>query len=227
MSAPFDVYADDYEAALERGVSLSGEHSSYFARRRVEWLGGRIAELGAPSRTLLDLGCGNGSTTPFLLRLPGAQRLTGTDISTELLDVARRDHGSDRAEFIPLDSPPVGQIDVAYCNGVLHHIPPAERATAVRYVRDALRPGGLFALFENNPWNPGTRAVMRRIPFDRDAVTLSALEARRTLRAGGFEPVRTDFLFIFPHVLRAFRGLERPLVRLPFGAQYLVLARRA
>jgi SAM-dependent methyltransferase len=226
MAAQFDAYADDYEASLERGISLSGEDSSFFARGRVEWLGERLAQLAAPSRTLLDYGCGTGSTAPLLLGLPGVQHVIGTDISTELLDVARRDHGSDRVRFVALDSPPVGQIDVAYCNGVLHHIVPAERAAALTYVRDALRPGGLFALWENNPWNPGTRAVMRRIPFDRDAQTLSAPEARWTLRAAGFELLRTDFVFIFPHALRALRGVERHFVRLPLGAQYLVLARR-
>jgi hypothetical protein len=62
-------------------------------------------------------------------------------------------------------------------------------------------PRGIFAFWENNPWNPGTRYVMSRIPFDRDAITVSAIEARGLLRAGGFEVIRTDFLFIFPKFL--------------------------
>jgi SAM-dependent methyltransferase len=226
MAAEFDAYAGDYESALAQGVRLSGEDSSFFAEGRVAWLRERLAELGAPSRTLLDFGCGTGSTTPFLLALPGAEHLVGTDVSGELLEVARREHGSERAEFIPLRDPPAGRIDVAYCNGVFHHIPPIERPAAVAYVREALRPGGLFALWENNPWNPGTRLVMRRIPFDRDAVTLSAPGTRGMLRAGGFDVVRTDFLFVFPRALSALRPLERRLAGLPLGAQYMVLARR-
>ena len=67
-------------------------------------------------------------------------------------------------------------------------------AAAIDYVLRSLRPGGLFAFWENNPWNPGTRYVMSRIPFDRDAITLSPLEARQLLRVGGFEILRTDFL---------------------------------
>jgi len=46
------------------------------------------------------------------------------------------------------------------------------------------------------------------------------------LRAGGFDVLRTDFLFYFPRVLRLLRGLERLLVRLPLGAQYQVLCRK-
>ena len=67
---------------------------------------------------------------------------------------------------------------------------------------------------------------MRRIPFDRDAITLSAIEARRLLKAGGFEIVRTDFRFVFPKVLAPLRGLEPALAKAPAGAQYMVLARK-
>ena len=90
----------------------------------------------------------------------------------------------------------------------------------------SLVPGGLFSFWENNPWNPGTRYVMSRIPFDRDAITLTPPEARRLLRAGGFEIVRTDFLFIFPRILGWLRGFERFAATLPLGAQYHVLCRK-
>ena len=42
----------------------------------------------------------------------------------------------------------------------------------------ALLTGGVLALFENNPWNPGTRLVMKRIPFDRNAQTISPRAGR-------------------------------------------------
>jgi hypothetical protein len=89
-----------------------------------------------------------------------------------------------------------------------------------------LKPGGLFALFENNPWNPGTRYVMSKIPFDRDAVMLRASETSRRLVDGGFEILTVDFLFVFPALLRWLRPLERHLASVPLGAQYLVLGRR-
>ena len=67
---------------------------------------------------------------------------------------------------------------------------------------------------------------MSRIPFDRDAVTLSSYEAQKMLKDGGFEVLRTDFLFIFPRCLRSFRGVEPMLSKLPFGAQYQILCRK-
>jgi SAM-dependent methyltransferase len=121
---------------------------------------------------------------------------------------------------------PSEEIDLAFCNGVFHHIPLSERAAAVNYVYRSLQPGGLFALWENNPWNPGTRYVMSRIPFDHDAITLTPPEARRLVQAGGFEILQMDFLFIFPKMLRWFRWIEPLVSRLPLGAQYQILCRK-
>jgi len=225
-SSTFDLYANDYEATLQRGLSLSGEDSFYFARERVAWLGRRLQELGGSGATILDYGCGTGSTTQYLLGLPGARRLVGADSSLESLKVARREHGSVHATFVPISEPPAeGSVDIAYSNGVFHHLRPDERPAALRWIARALRPGGLFALFENNPWNPGTRLVMSRIPFDRDAKTLSPIEARRMLRAADFNVVASDSLFFFPRALRLLRPLERRLARAPLGGQYLALAR--
>lgn len=224
--AAFDEFADDYGAALQQGLRLSGEDSAYFAAARTAWLGRRLDEMGVTPGTILDFGCGTGSTVPYLLDLPGCHRVIATDESAGLLDVARRDHRDANATFVTLGEKLDAEADVAYCNGVFHHIPPVERARAVAYVWKALRPGGVFAFWENSPWNPGTRLVMRRIPFDRDAIMLSPPQARRLLRDGGFGVVRTDFAFIFPNVLRSLRKVERYLVRLPVGAQYLVLARK-
>jgi SAM-dependent methyltransferase len=223
----FDVYAADYDVALAHGLSVSGEDKSYFARGRIEWLRGCLQPIQESFQTVMDYGCGTGSASDFFFDVLGVDRLIGTDISPKALEIARQKHSSERTQFLLFDQyQPSGQIDLAFCNGVFHHIPPNERAAAVDYIYRALRPGGLFAFWENNPWNPGTRYVMSRIPFDRDAITLTPSEARRVLRASGFEILRTDFLFIFPRMLNWFRGIEPFLSRLPFGTQYQVLCRR-
>jgi hypothetical protein len=64
---------------------------------------------------------------------------------------------------------------------------------------------------------------MSRIPFDRDAITLSPLEARRRVREAGFKLLRTDFRFYFPRMLKWLRPLEMLGVKVPLGSQYLVL----
>lgn len=222
----FDSFAENYDQALEQGISVSGENKDFFAQQRVQWLAAQLANRGHAVRRILDFGCGTGTATPFLREaFPGAE-IVGTDISEQSLAVARRDHGGDGIEYAPYPAYRTPRpFDAAYCNGVFHHIPLDQRDAATRYVFSALRPGGIFGLWENNPWNPGTRYVMSRIPFDRDAITLSPPVARRLLRNSGFEILRTDALFIFPRALGALRFMEAWVSRLPLGAQYQVLAR--
>jgi SAM-dependent methyltransferase len=223
----FDAYASQYDAALAEGLSVSGETKDYFAQGRVDHLAGRLQELRFRPGSILDFGCGTGTNTPFLLNLDGVSSLLGVDISESSLNIARRLIPDKRAAFSPLDQyRPDGRFDLVFTNGVFHHIPLAERSAAIDYILRALRPGGLLAFWENNPWNPGTRYVMSRVPFDRDAITFSSHEAEGLIRAGGFEVLRTDFLFIFPKMLGFLRSLEPTLVRLPLGAQYQLLCRK-
>jgi SAM-dependent methyltransferase len=224
----FDAVATSYEAALQQGLCLSGEGPDYFAERRIAWTR-RLLE-GSTIRSALDFGCGVGLAAPRLAEHFQPATVWGFDPSTAAIARAERDHrncSTTRFEFLSDGSAlPAGEIDLAYCNGVFHHIPPADRLAALATIRRALRPGGWLALWENNPWNPGTRWVMRRIPFDRDAIVLSPPQTRRMLRAAGFHVIRTDAWFLFPRALSWLRPIESLVHRLPVGGQYVVLARK-
>jgi SAM-dependent methyltransferase len=220
----FDECAEDYEAQLNQGLSCSGESREFFARGRLVWLKQCLDAIGFRPTSVLDYGCGTGLATPLFIELLGARSVVGIDVSAKSLEVARRTYGHLASGFhLPSDDEPTGQIDLAFCNGVFHHIPPKDRSEAVSYILRCLRPGGIFAFWENNPWNPGTRFIMSRVPFDRDAIMLSAPEARRLVRRAGFEVVRTDSCFFFPNALKALRWIEPFLAKLPFGGQYQVL----
>jgi SAM-dependent methyltransferase len=229
MSTPastFDEYVEDYEAVCSQGLRLSGESRDYFARRRVEHTCRQVPSPGE-LRLVVDFGCGLGHTAPYLAADFPRAGVVGVDTASRAVEAATQRYGNERVAFGTSLAALAGRsADLVYCNGVFHHIPPPDRPAAASAVFDALAPGGLFALWENNPWNPGTRLVMRRIPFDRDAITLSVVESRRLLRSVGFEVVRTRSYFYFPALLRPFRGLERFLGWLPLGAQYCVLGRK-
>ena len=222
----FDQYAADYDGALAQGISVSGEDKEFFARGRILWLR-RILDHNLTLKSALDFGCGTGQAAPLLKEIMKSERILGVDISEGLLGMAQREQGGVGIEFRALKNhQAAADFDLAFCNGVFHHIPLAERAGAVNHVFRSLKPGGIFALWENNPWNPGTRYVMSRIPFDRDAIMLSPPTAQKMLCAGGFEILRTDFHFFFPRPLSWLRGMEPSLSKLPLGTQYQVLARR-
>jgi SAM-dependent methyltransferase len=216
--------ADEYEAMLQRGIGLSGEDQQFFVAGRVRDLEGQLPSGWRPLR-ILDFGCGLGHAAKYLAeRFPDAE-VVGLDTASNALNEAQRTYGSARIRFQHTDSlselPP---FDLCYVNGVFHHILPGDRPAVVRCIYKVLNPGAYFALFENNSWNPGTRLVMKRIPFDRDARTLTPPETRKLIRDGGFSLVMpTRFLFYFPRALAALRPLEPALARLPLGAQYYVL----
>jgi len=226
-SEVFDAHAESYDADLHRGLAVSGESKEYFSEGRIRFLRKLLDGLGRTARTVLDYGCGDGTTTPLFYDLLGAMSVVGVDTSAGLLARARARFGSDSTHFHFLPEPALEhQFALAFCNGVFHHIPPAHRAVAAHYVFDSLAPGALFAFWENNPWNPGTRWVMSRIPFDRDAITIAPPEGRKLLQEAGFEILTTAFVFFFPRALGWLRPLERHLTSVPLGAQYLLLAQK-
>jgi len=223
----FDLHADTYDADLNQALSISGEDKDYFANGRVQRLARRLAELGEKPHRILDYGCGIGDTSRLLQAVFDAQLVMGVDVSARSIELAEQRNGSSICQFKSFaDYTELGNMDLAYCNGVFHHIPEAMRGAAVAYIFERLRPGGLFSFWENNPWNLGTRYVMSQCVFDQDAAMISPPEARALLRKNRFEIVRTDYAFFFPRVLGALRFLESGLTRIPFGAQYQVLGRK-
>lgn len=222
----FDEYARGYEQALHQGLRWSGESRSYFASKRIQCVASLVQ--GMTIRTVMDFGCGTGDSLAPLVDQLGATGGAGVDNSAESIDEARRRFGADQRLRFEVDRcyDAPASVDLTYCNGVFHHIPPPQRPGALRYIWRQLKPGGLFACWENNPWNPGTRFVMKRVPFDRNAQTLTIPECKSMLRDAGFEDGATRTLFLFPKALKFLRGLERILLHWPIGAQYLLLVRK-
>lgn len=214
--------AAEYEAMLNQGIGLSGESQEFFISGRIQDM---RTQVPPNPRRILDFGCGTGKSCAKLADVFPAAQVIGADLSEEALRHADDNFGSNRVSFANIvHLPQLERFDLCYINGVFHHILPGERQPTLVMLRKLLTPGGRLALFENNPWNPGTRMVMRRIPFDRDAIPLSYLEARRRVRDAGFEIYGTRFLFYLPNALSPLRFIEPLFVKLPLGAQYYVLA---
>ena len=218
----------EYDHALDRGLRVSGEARDFFARSRATFLAERLRRIGERPGSVLDFGCGSGGSSRILRDVLDAPEMVGVDVSERLLQSARTKYESAGLRFAsPHQLTVETKFDLAFCNGVFHHIAPHERAAAVRYVREALRPGGLLALWENNPWSPAARYVMSRIPFDQNAVMVWPKGIRRLLTQEGFDILSTDFCFVFPRSLKLLRPLEPWMIRLPLGAQYQILARKS
>lgn len=227
MTAEFDAHAAAYDRELAAGLALTGEDKDYYARARIGWIERTLRTLEFHTRVAVDFGCGDGTSTALLRIQLGAAEVRGVDVSEGLLAVARARHPSAGVRFgTPAELPPTGDADLVFVNGVFHHIPPGDRADTLADIRARLRAGGVLALWENNPWNPGTRFIMRRVPFDRNAILLTPPGARALVARAGFEILSTASLFYFPRALAWLRPIEPTLGRLPLGGQYVIVARR-
>ncbi|HTF35304.1 MAG TPA: class I SAM-dependent methyltransferase [Myxococcota bacterium] len=226
----FDSHAGDYESQLREGLRLSGESKEFYARGRLTHLRERWQAMARPEPTrIIDYGCGVGDVTALIAEMFSGAEVLGLDPSPRCIERARSEYTAPRISFATLEgfgSTIAGTADLIHMNGVVHHVPSNQRPQLFAAVAALVAPEGMAAVFENNPWNPGTRMVMARIPFDRGTRSVGPQEIRRRLRSASLKPIETGYLFYFPRPLRFFRPLEPLLLRVPLGAQYSVLASR-
>lgn len=225
MEKLFDL-SQEYDFMLNQGLKLSGESKEYFIHGRIGDLKRRLPS-DIKIEHILDFGCGIGDTS-FLLKMYFKDaEITGTDLSIDALTYAKSRYAKDNIQFIHLNDIPANYFDLVYVNGVFHHIDPSNRKSAINVIYNSLRTNGFFALFENNPWNIGTRLVMRRIAFDKEAIPVSPITAKWLVKQGGFANIiSTRYLFYFPRLLSIFRFLEKLFIKIPLGAQYYVLSQK-
>jgi SAM-dependent methyltransferase len=222
----FDRYAHSYVELIDDPIRKRFAHDPlHFHRRKWLLIDRLLKHAGANARTQrwLDVGCGRGE----LLEMAGSNfaQAMGCDPSAGML--ASRTpfsmHEQPSLVELPFDNRSVDFV-TAVC--VYHHVHGGARALLTNEIRRVLTPGGLCCIIEHNPWNPVTRAIVRRCPVDVDAELLNAREGGALLQASGFESISTDyFLYLPERLFNRMGSIERMLSKTPFGGQYALLAR--
>ncbi|GAA3114802.1 class I SAM-dependent methyltransferase [Streptomyces rectiviolaceus] len=159
--------------------------------------GRRLADALAPGSRVLDLGCGTGLPTARQLADAGHSVL-GIDLSSGMLDLARKNVPAQNAEFRQLDVAAlraegpdgVGQFDGIAAFFALLMLPRDEIPYALRLLHGLLRPGGLLALsmVEADLDDAG-------IPFLGHTIRVSGYlrgELRQVVRDAGFDIIDED-----------------------------------
>lgn len=123
-------------------------------------------------KEILDMGCGEGELSTQLAKL-GA-RVTGIDISPELIEVARKRAAADavqeRTEFLVwdiLEKPLPGErFDLLTCSAVLHHV---DIGKFLPVLWASLKPGGIAVMIEPLGLSPGLRKLRAHVPVHTEA----------------------------------------------------------
>ena len=220
----FDIHSDRYLETLEKTLAFSGDEASYFASYKAAQLSKIIDK--HISHKVLDFGCGVGSISSAIQKLAPNWHLNGFDVSHESLarvPASLTEKGTFTANTRDLDD----DHDLVFLAGVMHHISPAERTSALALAAERLKSGGVFVVFEHNPWNPVTRWVVDRCPFDENAILLPPPEIVSIFQTIGLVEIKRQFIVFFPKITKIFRPLEKWLTWCPLGAQYVVVGEKA
>jgi SAM-dependent methyltransferase len=225
----FDTYAEAYREHVSRALPPGVGEVDAFARVKV-WHLIRAIDAVFPGHRevrILDAGCGIGLTDRYLKA--AYPNITGFDVSPKSVELAAQanpglSYYSEPSGHLPFED---SRFDVVFAICVVHHVPPAEWLSFFGQLHRVLKPGGLLAIYEHNPWNPATQWVVSRCEFDRDAVLLSSSQCRTLAGTAGFsEPCIRNLLFL-PLESPLWCSWERRLFsRLPIGAQYEFIARK-
>ncbi|MEB3156463.1 MAG: class I SAM-dependent methyltransferase [Cyanobacteriota bacterium] len=192
--ALYDQAADDWRRSEPLLLS------DYTARERVLTAVGDIRDLH-----LWDLGCGEGYVGRRLAGL-GARLVEGWDLSTAMVEAARRQAGDLAADYggplhyavADLADPrqlPRGACDGAVAVFLFNYLPLAATARVLTHVRSALRPGGFFLFTVPHPalaWLRGAEPPFFLDPAGHPYLGSAdlPLEGRIWRRDGGANPVR-------------------------------------
>jgi trans-aconitate methyltransferase len=216
----FDNYTDNYNDLLRESTKFFSTNEQYFAKYKVDFVHAAVKH---PVRTILEYGCGIGRNIRHLQSaFPGAT-VTGTDISEASLTIAAEENPGVHFEA-EHDKLELGIFDLIFVAGVFHHIPSAQRSSAMQKLASRLSPSGTLAIFEHNPYNPVTRRIVNTCPYDADAVLLRPSEMFALFNQAKLKPSKKAYCLFIPPKLSKLTLIERYLEWLPLGGQYWVKA---
>lgn len=221
----FDHYAHQYNKVMRENLGRYGANISYYAEHKAVIIKRKKIK---PPNKILDFGCGVGRNIYFLQKYFPKAEIWGCDVSQESIKISSKAYPI--ANFFILNNSEIEQkkktFDLILIAGVLHHIEIEDRSGIFDKIRRLLRKSGELFIFEHNPYNPFTRQVVKKIPWDKGAILLKPKEITKLLLDSRFDILCMKYIFFLPSSLKFLQPIESILSIFPIGAQYFFHAEK-
>lgn len=226
----FDNYAEEYRDTVNSSISFSGLKLDFFTEVKVYYLKHLLNTFFPKSMGLipqiLDIGCGVGETDSMLTA--DYPFVTGVDVSEESISRAKKRNPN--SHYLHYDGKklpfPDNHFEVAFTINVMHHVPPVQWPSFIAEALRVVKPGGIFTIFEHNPYNPLTLKAVKDCPFDHDAVLLKKRTTLELLKSHNLQKMSSQYILFFPFRSPLFRSIEQIIGFIPLGAQYFVCVQK-
>lgn len=108
---------------------------------------------------------------------------------------------------------------------VFHHIPFNEHKHYLKEIHSILSPGGIFVIFELNPFNPMAQYIINTAAIDINAHILMPWYTKKLMNSYG--KVKTRYCAFVPPVLKSLLPLENYITRIPLGAFVVTILKKS
>jgi len=162
-----------------------------------------------PGQSILDLGSGTGRNDRFIAQKIGPEgRILGLDISKEMLSLSRKrcqqyPNVEFREQRIELPLTYQEEFDKVFTSFVLHGFEDAQKVGIISNAYHALKPGGVFCIFDYNAFEPERLWFPLRWAFIRGECQLALeflkLDLKEMLSGQGFRSFEEE-LFLGEHL---------------------------
>lgn len=192
MRDPAEFWNKRADGYAKKAIQDTGSYQETLERTRAHL---------SPSNRVLEIGCGTGTTA--LLLAPSVDRITATDLSSRMIEIARGKAGSQGVENVDFRSGTLfdddlekESFDAVLAFNLLHLL--EDLPGALRRIRELLKPGGAFVsktvcLAEQSRLWGLLLAVMRPLGLAPPVRCLEVAELEGDIIGAGFEIVETGF----------------------------------
>jgi len=224
----FDDYVETYKTEVQDSIGFIGQDVDFFIEVKAKLLLKLTRKYlrATESVKALDIGSGVGLVDKYIKH--EIKDLYGVDVEDGVVEKAKINNPEVNYRRYDGASLPFedNTFDLVFAINVMHHVPPVLWENFAKEMYRVLKPGGLAAVFEHNPFNPLTRKAVKDCEFDRDAVLLKHSKILQLLKNAGLKMTEDRYIIFFPFKAVIFRSIENILGWLPLGAQQYAAGRK-